>query len=107
MRDFLSHGRKRLQVNKADTKRYQQLSDMGCIICRKEGKHTPPSIHHINGRTGNGNQETIPLCYSHHQEGSDCEAYTSRHPWKARFIKRYGSESSLLDEVNQIIAGLD
>lgn len=91
-------------MKKCDKERYQKLSDLGCIICLKEGHYTPPAIHHINGRTGNGNQETIPLCYYHHQEGSDCEAYTSRHPFKTRFQERYGSEESLLEETNKLIS---
>jgi len=90
-------------MNKADKLRYQALIELGCIICKKEGKYTPPQIHHINGRTGNGNQETIPLCYYHHMGDNDDEAYTSRHPFKARFIARYGNEQDLLDEVNKLI----
>ena len=90
-------------MKKADKQRYQALVELGCIICKQEGKYTPPQIHHINGRTGNGNQETIPLCYYHHMEGSNDECFTSRHPWKARFIQRYGPEQDLLKEVNELI----
>lgn len=93
-------------MKKADEKRYKQLIEIGCIVCRLEGKNTPPQIHHPYGRTGDGNQKTIPLCYYHHQEGSDCEAYTSRHPWKTRFVARYGTEEYLLEETNKLIEAL-
>lgn len=94
-----------MAANKKDKERYQKLVDLGCIVCLKfEVVYSPPSIHHINGRTGNGNQETIPLCYYHHQEGSNCDKYVSRHPWLTEFESRYGSEESLLEETNKLIA---
>lgn len=91
-------------MKKADKDRYQQLIEIGCIVCRKEkGIYTPPQIHHTEGRTGDGNQKTIPLCYYHHMEGSDNDAYTSRHPFKSRFEERYGSEQYLLEETNKLL----
>lgn len=91
-----------MAVNKADKKRYQAISDLGCIVCLLErGIYTPPEIHHLNGRTGNGNQETIGLCFYHHREGTDCLEYTSRHPFKSRFEERYGTEAYLLEETNK------
>ena len=91
-------------MNKEDKTRFDLLSQLGCIVCARErGIFTPPEIHHINGRTGNGNQETIGLCYFHHREGSDCQEYTSRHPYKARFIARYGTEAELLEATNKLL----
>ena len=91
-------------MNKADTDRFDLLSQLGCIVCvRERGIFTPPEIHHINGRTGNGNQETIGLCYFHHREGSDCQEYTSRHPYKARFEIRHGTEAELLEATNKLL----
>jgi len=91
-------------MTKKDKERYQALVELGCIICKKfEGVYSPPSIHHIEGRTGNGNQKTIPLCYYHHQEGSNNEKYVSRHPWLSEFEERYGPEQDLLKEVNELI----
>ena len=93
-------------MNKEDKKRYDQLSQLGCIVCLLEkGVNSPPEIHHPYGRTGNGNQETIGLCYYHHREGSDCTAYTSRHPFKSRFEARYGTEAYLLEETNKLLDG--
>ena len=91
-------------MNKADKERYDLLIQMGCLICLKEGNHTPPQIHHPYGRKKDGNQKTIPLCYYHHmadQEKPVCPEYISRHPFKARFEARYGSEATLLEETNR------
>ena len=94
-------------MKKADKERYSKLSELGCIICLKlKGVYSPPSIHHIAGRTGDGNQKTIPLCYLHHQEGSNCNEYVSRHPWLTEFEERYGTEQSLLEETNRLIGEL-
>ena len=91
-------------MNKADKARYDAISQLGCICClREKGIYSSPEIHHINGRTGNGNQETIGLCYYHHRAGNDCEAYTSRHPYKTRFEARYGTEAELLEDTNKLL----
>jgi len=93
-----------LAVNKKDRERYRRLSDLGCICCLKfESVWSPCEIHHINGRTGNGNQETIGLCHFHHREGSNCDEYVSRHPWLTEFEARYGNEQDLLEETNRLI----
>jgi hypothetical protein len=75
------------------------ITDLGCVICKREmGLCSPPEIHHLNGKVKpDCHLKSIPLCYQHHREGSDNALYTSRHPSKARFEKRYGSEQSLLD----------
>lgn len=95
--------------NKADKKRFQNLIDLGCIVCRVYLQvHTPPEIHHIFGKTRLGaHQQTIPLCFRHHQEGSDCKEYVSRHPHKARFEERYGTEEYLLEITNMILAEIE
>ena len=94
-----------LAVNKADKERYQKLSELGCIVCViYEGVWSPCEIHHPNGRTGNGNQETLGLCFRHHREGSNNKMYVSRHPWLAEFEDRYGSEEWLLEETNKLIS---
>lgn len=91
-------------MNKADKARYEKLSEIGCIICKEfEDTYSPPEIHHINGRTKNGNQETIGLCYYHHREGSNCDKYVSRHPWLTEFEGRYKPEAELLEITNNLI----
>ena len=92
-------------MKKADKQRYQKLADLGCICCLiYEGVWSPIDVHHINGRTGNGNQETIGLCFHHHREGSNCKEYVSRHPWLTEFESRYGTEDFLLEETNKLIS---
>ena len=91
-------------MKKADKERYQAIAEMGCICCLKDkGVFSPCEIHHINGRTGNGNQETIGLCFHHHRQGGNCDEYVSRHPWLTEFEARYGNEIDLLEEVNKRI----
>lgn len=93
-----------MAVTKKDKERYQKLVELGCCICLKfEEVWSPCEIHHINGRTGNGNQETIGLCHLHHRGGNNCEEYVSRHPWLSEFEGRYDSEESLLEWTNNLI----
>ena len=89
---------------KSEQAHMDRVRELGCIVCLNEGKHTPPAIHHIEGKTKEGaHYKTIGLCYYHHQEGSDCEAYTSRHDFKARFENRYGTEQELLAQVEEML----
>ena len=86
---------------KKEQERLDLLGQMPCIVCSKQGYNSPGEIHHLDGKTKpDAHMKTISLCWRHHREGSDCEAYTSRHPWKARFVQRYGTEESLLEETN-------
>lgn len=94
-----------LAVSKKDKERYQKLADLGCICCLLDkGCWTPCEIHHPYGRTGDGNQKTIGLCFLHYREGSNCDEYVSRHPWIAEFTERYGTEEFLLEETNLLIS---
>lgn len=93
-------------ASRADEERFAALVDLGCVVCRLYLRiYTPPEIHHLYGKTRVGaHQQTIPLCYRHHREGSDCKAYTSRHPHRARFEDRYGTEIELLEMTNTLLA---
>lgn len=78
--------------------------DLGCIVCLNMGIYTPAEIHHLDGsRKPGAHLKTIGLCYYHHRSGNDCEAYTSRHPYKKRFIERYGTEQYLLAKTQELI----
>jgi len=92
-------------LNKADKERYQALVEMGCICCKlfKDGIYSEPDIHHLVTFPKKDNQRTIPLCFYHHREGSNCDEYVSRHPWQSEFEARYGDEEYLLDETNKLI----
>jgi len=46
--------------------------------------------------------KVLPLCFEHHRMGSDKEPI-SRHPYKARFVKAYGTEQELLEQVNKLL----
>jgi len=90
---------------KAETKWIESIVEYGCVVCRNEGKHTPPQVHHINGSKKEGcHFDTIPLCYYHHQGHNDDSAYTSRHPFKARFEERYGTDLELLAQIREELA---
>ena len=87
---------------------FNQLQDIGCIVCYNEGKpRVPADIHQIlkNSRRVD-HLHTIPLCFHHHREGSNNGRWVSRHPWKKEFEKRYGDEWDLFKQVKQIIADM-
>ena len=82
---------------------YWALNEMGCIVCLNEfDLRSPPDIHHIlkNGQRVD-DLHTIPLCPNHHRSGVNNADYVSRHPWKAEFEKRYGTEWDLFEQVKE------
>ncbi len=89
----------------AEEKRWMaRVAEMGCIVCKKQGYFTPCEIHHLDGKTKEGAHfKTIGLCFHHHRAGVDNELLTSRHPYKARFEKRYGNESELLNQTSTLV----
>lgn len=93
-------------LTRADKKRFDKLSDLGCIVCLNTMNiYTPPAIHHIAGKTKEGCHDlTIPLCQSHHQYKSNMSIWISRHgDGRAAFEKAYGKERKLLEQVNGMI----
>ncbi len=81
-----------------------KVRELGCIVCLNDGDHTPPAIHHTDGKTKPGaHYKTIGLCFFHHQEGSDCEDFTSIHPHKSVFELRYGTQDKLLEQVKELL----
>jgi|TARA_R100000963_G_C4550962_1_gene43935 hypothetical protein len=80
-----------------------RVSRLGCIVCRNEGFFNPAEIHHVDGKTKkNCHFKVLPLCYEHHRKGSDKEPI-SRHPYKKRFEKAYGTEESLLRQIEELL----
>ena len=70
----------------------------GCCICREHrGLYSPAEIHHTSGK--DNHLDTLPLCFYDHREGSSRAGYVSRHPHKAQFEARYGTEQELLDKL--------
>lgn len=71
----------------------------GCVACRLDGHASrQTAVHHIlRGGQRIGHLYTLPLCDPGHHQGGDSIGLVSRHPWKARFEERYGSELQLLE----------
>lgn len=85
-------------------KHYAACAAIGCIVCRREGAgYVPASVHHPWGRTNGNEFRVIGLCFSHHQSGVKTDLYVSRHPYRRAFLDKYGSEESMLAEVDVLI----
>ena len=82
-------------ANKVDKDRLNKIAQMGCYCCGM-----PSEVHHIRSHTGLSlrprHQDTIPLCPTHHRTGKD-----SNHLGKNLFIEKYGTEQSILQQVNK------
>lgn len=81
------------------------IAEMGCCVCLKFHKvFTPAAVHHIvEGQRRVGHMFTIPLCDPGHHQNSPTPLKISRHPHKARFEKKYGTEYELLGYTQEII----
>ena len=90
--------------NSKEKKHMDRVSQLGCIVCYLQGFYgVPAEIHHIEGKTKPDTHfKVLPLCFEHHRMGSDMEPI-SRHPYKARFEKAYGTENELLELVNSMV----
>lgn len=79
----------------------------GCVACRIDGNgFRPAAVHHIlRAGVRMGHLFTLPLCDpGHHQNGG--QHYPSRHPWKARFEAKYGTEAELLERLRNEIGAM-
>lgn len=89
-----------------DEKAYQdRVRDLGCIACHVSlGVRSDCDIHHIliGGRKA-GEKHVLGLCPPHHRSGQRNEMYVSRHPYKAEFERRYGTERELLERVRAMV----
>lgn len=70
----------------------------GCIACRLDGHGVvPPAVHHmLRGGRRIGHLFSLPLCQPGHHMDGQSRGMVSRHPWKARFEAKYGTEAELL-----------
>lgn len=91
---------------KHEKQHMDKVQQLGCIVCRKyRNIYTPAEIHHTGGKTAkNAHLYVLPLCFRHHREGGNNELFVSRHPFKAEFQKRYGTEKQLLDYVKLLLS---
>ena len=90
----------------ADEKRHMDaVGQIGCIVCLLYlAEQSPCSIHHVDGRTKKGAHfKVLGLCAKHHDAGERNDFYVSRHPWKAEFQRRYGTEEYLMEMTNKLI----
>lgn len=84
--------------------RKDRIANLGCIVCLNMGMgKTPAQLHHPYGRKGKNDEIVLPLCYSHHQQGSNNKLFVSRHPWKREFEQRYGTEAQLLEQLETLL----
>jgi len=81
------------------------ITQLGCIVCRLFiGCESPAHVHHIDGKVKKGSHLiSIPLCRLHHNAGANCDEYVSRHPFKAEFESRYGTEEKLLEVCQTLV----
>lgn len=77
----------------------------GCIACRIDGgMQRAPAVHHLlRGGVRMGHLFTLPLCDPGHHQGGEQFGMVSRHPWKARFEEKYGTEAELLARLQKEI----
>jgi hypothetical protein len=87
----------------AEKRWLEAIVNYGCIACRIDGHASPALPHHIlRGKVRIGHLFTLPLCDpGHHQnnfgiQDENGQLLIARHPWKARFEARYGTELELL-----------
>jgi hypothetical protein len=93
-------------TTKAERQWMDAITQLGCICCHLDGHPgTPAVVHHIlrNGRRID-HLHTIPLCDpGHHQNPPKGSGKIARHPTKARFTKRYGTEGALLAVTQRLV----
>ena len=83
-----------------------QIVDLGCVVCRIQGRgYSPANVHHLlSGGRRIGHESTIPLCHTHHANAPRDSGEVSRHPGKAAFEARYGTEARLLEITRSMVA---
>lgn len=81
------------------------ITAFGCIACYIDGMACRPgAVHHlVRGNRRIGHLFTICLCDPGHHQGGQSLGLVSRHPWKAQFEKRYGTELELLARTKALI----
>ena len=95
-KDNGSQKKEEVMATKAERMHMDRVAQLGCYVCK-----APATLHHIrnngSGNVGMGRRsshfEVIPLCYEHHQGN------TGIHLDKKNFIKKYGTEKEILDNV--------
>lgn len=89
----------------ASEKRHMtKVAEIGCIICLLFlDEETPATIHHVReglGLAQRNHRKVIGLCPQHHQHGGEGVAI---HANQKAFEANFGTEQSLLAEVEKLI----
>ena len=78
---------------------------LGCTVCILTGLgNTPADFHHMlkNGKRIS-HLHGFGLCPTHHDSGLNSGLHVSRHPWRIKFERRYGTEQSLLEKTRELL----
>ena len=96
-------------MTKEENRFQQAVRRLGCIACRLDGHPgTPAEIHHLlSGGRRRGEMHVLGLCAAHHRGGYRDGQFVSRHPYRARFEAKFGSEEVLLKKTRELVAALD
>ena len=91
--------------NAKEKRHMDAVFQIGCIVCLNKGfpNHAVEIQHIYSKAKEDAHMHILPLCFDHHRSGKDAEPIISRHPWKKRFEKAYGTEQELLNQVNGIV----
>lgn len=84
--------------NAVERKWMDAIVRFGCVACWIDNNQPrPTAVHHIlRGGRRIGHLYSLPLCDpGHHQNGQQF-GLISRHPFKAQFEQKYGTEMDLL-----------
>lgn len=92
-------------ATKAEKEWFDDITRVGCIVCRRERRYcVPAEVHHmLSGGRKMGHLFTLPLCFEHHRSGRNDERVTSRDHNQRRFEARYGTEAGMLEEVRGLV----
>lgn len=88
--------------NASTRKHYNEVADLGCILCRHLGyRGTPAEIHHIRRLGGvRDDAPVIPLCPEHHRGNSGVHGMGRK-----AFTRHYGlTEEDLLEQVTTLLS---
>ena len=94
-------------MTKAEKAWLSRITQLGYICCHLQGRgYVPAEVHHIlSGGRRIGHLATLGLCSpGHHRNARAGTGEISRHPTKAQFESRYGTEAELLEKTQQLLA---
>lgn len=94
-----------LQNPTKDERAYMQACKEFCIVCYMQGHgKNPAHFHHmLSGGKRISHLHGFGLCPTHHNSGVNDFVAVSRHPYKATFEKRYGTEAQLLEKTRELV----